>query len=126
VTYLSPAEIEYLARQPLGRIATVGDAGDPHVVPVSFTFDEATGTVDVVGHNLVSSKKWKDLTRNPAVSIVVDDVLPPWRPRGIEFRGTAELDAAAPAIRIRPRRVIAWGIDTDAYSPVARTVDVGP
>ena len=123
MTTLRPAETEYLAAQPLGRLATVGEAGDPHVVPVTFTYNEAEGSVDVVGHNLTTSKKWRDLSRNPAVSIVVDDVLPPWQPRGIELRGTAELDAGAPAIRIRPSRVISWGIDSDAYSPVARNVD---
>jgi len=122
MTYLTPAESEYLASQRLGRIATVGTAGDPHVVPVTFEVNEAEGTVDVVGHNLTSSKKWKDLVHNDAVSIVVDDVLPPWQPRGIELRGRAELDPTAPVIRIRPTRVIAWGIDTDAYTPVARTV----
>ena len=125
MTTLSPAETEYLAAQPLGRLATVGDAGDPHVVPVTFTYDEAEGSVDVLGHNLTGSKKWKDLGRNPAVSIVIDDVLPPWQPRGIEIRGTAELDADTPAIRIRPTRVISWGIDSDAYSPVARNVEAG-
>ena len=122
MTYLTPGEAEYLATQRLGRIATVGAAGDPHVVPVTFAVNEAEGSIDVVGHNLTSSKKWKDLALDDAVSIVVDDVLPPWQPRGIELRGRAELDATAPVIRIRPTRVIAWGIDTDAYSPVARTV----
>ena len=122
MTYLTPAETEFLESQPLGRLATVGTAGDPHVVPVTFAVDEVEGTIDVVGHDLTSSKKWADLSRNPAVAIVVDDVLPPWQPRGIELRGNAELDTTAPVIRIRPTRVIAWGIDTDAYSPVARTV----
>jgi pyridoxamine 5'-phosphate oxidase family protein len=89
---------------------------------VTFTYNESEESIDVIGHNLMSSKKWRDLTRNPAVSIVIDDVQPPWQPRGIEFRGQAELDSDGPAIRIRPSRVIAWGIDTDAYVPVARDV----
>ena len=125
MTYLTPAELEYLATQRLGRIATVGPAGDPHVVPVTFSVNESDGTVDVAGHNLTNSKKWKDLSANDAVSIVVDDVQPPWQPRGIELRGRAELVESGPVIRIHPTRVIAWGIDTDAYAPSARTVAGG-
>jgi pyridoxamine 5'-phosphate oxidase family protein len=55
---------------------------------------------------------------------VVDDVLPPWRPRGIEVRGRAEVVTdggqslgpgfAPEMIRIWADRIRAWGIDPDA------------
>ena len=32
-------ELEYLAEQRLGRIATVGPDGQPHVVPTSFRYN---------------------------------------------------------------------------------------
>ena len=58
--------------------------------------------------------------------MVIDDVLPPWPPRGIEVRGRAELvssaDGGEPSIRVPPERVISWGIDTDAFQRSARNV----
>ncbi|MFI7644068.1 hypothetical protein [Nonomuraea sp. NPDC049400] len=42
---------------------------------------------------------------------MIDDVLPPWRPRGIEIRGRAEAIAGdAPLIRLYPSRVVSWGL----------------
>jgi pyridoxamine 5'-phosphate oxidase family protein len=128
------AESRYLAEQRLGRLATVGRDGAPHVVPVGFRYNTALETIDISGMNMSSSKKFRDVRRDGRVSFVVDDVLPPWRPRGIEIRGLAEaIEAAAtdgserPAaiIRIHPGRIIAWGIDSDPFTkPNAR--DVGP
>jgi pyridoxamine 5'-phosphate oxidase family protein len=96
------AEIEYLNRGPLrgllGRLATVGPDGRPQ--------------------------------RHPDVAVIVDDVasVDPWTPRYIEIRGHAEthleggeevgqrLGAPFPFdsawIRVRPRRVLAFGIET--------------
>jgi pyridoxamine 5'-phosphate oxidase family protein len=115
------AEIEYLASQRLGRIATVGADGAPHVVPVGFRYNAETDTIDIGGHTLDETKKWRDLRRDPRIAFVVDDVLPPWRPRMIEVRGTAELLAtggadlgrgfAAELIRVTPSRIITYGIN---------------
>jgi pyridoxamine 5'-phosphate oxidase family protein len=50
---------------------------------------------------------------------VVDDVLPPWRPRCVLIRGMAEALAdatgpdgapAGPLIRLHPTDVISWGM----------------
>jgi pyridoxamine 5'-phosphate oxidase family protein len=52
--------------------------------------------------------------------LAIDDVLPPWRPRCVMVRGTAEaLDQATsadgeplgPTIRIHPAEVLSWGLD---------------
>lgn len=85
----SRAELDYLHNQSLCRLATVGPDGRPHVVPTSFRANE-DGTVDIGGHGFDTRKKWRDVARNPWVSLVVDDVLPPWKPRMIEIRGRAE------------------------------------
>ena len=54
---------------------------------------------------------------------MIDDVLPPWRPRCVMVRGEAEaLEEAAsadgepqgPIIRIHPRQIISWGLDDKA------------
>ena len=42
-------EIEYLAGQRLGRIATVGPDGQPHVVPTSFLYNAEHDAIDVGG-----------------------------------------------------------------------------
>jgi len=54
-------------------------------------------------------------------ALVVDDVLPPWQPRAVEVRGEATtLDTGGKAImegfddqiiRIRPRRIVSWGLE---------------
>jgi pyridoxamine 5'-phosphate oxidase family protein len=59
------AELEYLASQRLGRLATVGPHGAPHVMPVAFRHNPDTDTIDIGGLRLVHSKKWRDLAREP-------------------------------------------------------------
>ncbi|CAN5575746.1 MAG: PPOX class F420-dependent oxidoreductase [Rubrobacter sp.] len=125
-------EIEYLQDQRLGRLATVNASGRPHVVPVAFRYNPELGVIDVGGHNLGRSKKFRDIGETGRVAFVVDDVLPPWRARGVEVRGLAEVFGegggevgpgfADEFIRILPERIVGWGIDSDAYSPNSRSV----
>jgi pyridoxamine 5'-phosphate oxidase family protein len=124
-------ELEYLAEQRLGRIATVGLLGQPHVVPTSFRYNPEHDAIDVGGMRMSQTKKLRDVQRTGLASIVIDDVLPPWQPRMIEIRGTA---AVVPEggkainerfedtiVRIQPTRIIAFGVDSgDAAS--ARSV----
>jgi pyridoxamine 5'-phosphate oxidase family protein len=117
------AEVAYLMSQRLGRLATVGADGAPHVMPVGYRYNPATDTLDIGGHNLGATKKWRDVGRDPRVAFVVDDVVPPWRPRLIEIRGTAERLATGGAdlgrgfsgelIRITPARIVGYGVNDD-------------
>jgi len=121
-------EITYLLSQKLGRMATVGQAGKPHVVPVGFRFDPDAGVFEIGGHNMGTSKKFNDLKTNPAIAFVVDDLVSvtPWVPRGIEVRGRAELfeeggERFGPGwgkawIKVIPKRIVAWGIDTPPFA----------
>ena len=88
------AELRYLAggRQ-LGRIATVGADGTPHVVPVGWIYNAARDTIDVGGHELERSKKFRDVARSGRAAIVIDDLAStdPWHPRGVEIRGRGRL-----------------------------------
>ena len=86
----TPQEIEYLQSQRLARLATIGANGDLHVVPLGFRYNPEYDTIDIGGHNFASSKKYRDALRHGRVALVVDDVLPPWRPRFVEVRGTVE------------------------------------
>lgn len=124
-------ERDYLAGQRLGRIATVGPDGQPHVVPTSFRYNAEQDAIDVGGLRMSQTKKLRDVQRTGRASIVIDDVLPPWQPRMIEIRGTA---AVVPdggkalnerfedtIVRIRPARIISFGIDP-GESTSARSV----
>ncbi len=127
-------EISYLQEGRLGRLATVDAKGRPHVVPVAFRYNPRTETIDIGGHNLAASKKFRDAGETGRAAFVVDDVVPGdrWRARGVEVRGRAEVyaagegeivsDSADELIRIVPERVVGWGIDSDAYGPNARSV----
>jgi pyridoxamine 5'-phosphate oxidase family protein len=106
----------YLAERLLGRIATVGKDGTPHVVPVGWSYNSERESIDVGGHDFDRTKKFKDAKRSGRAAIVIDDLAStdPWVPRGIEVRGRAEaLDGEHPIIRIHPERVVSWGIESE-------------
>ena len=115
MTAFKPDEVVFLeGGRRLARIATVGRDGTPHVVPVGWSYNRETETIDVGGHDFASTKKYRDVSRTGRAAIVIDEVLPPWRPRGIEVRGAAEAIAGPPAmIRIHPDRVRSWGLDPE-------------
>jgi pyridoxamine 5'-phosphate oxidase family protein len=117
------AEVQYLTGgRRLGRLATVGADGTPHVVPVGWIHNAASDTIDVTGYELEQSKKFKDVARSGRAAIVIDDLesVDPWRPRGVEVRGRGEAIALpTPLIRIHPERIISWGL---AGGRSARTV----
>ena len=107
-------ELEYMSggRQ-LGRIATVGADGTPHVVPVAWIYNAARDTIDVGGSELERTKKFRDVGRSGRAAIVIDDLAStdPWHPRGIEVRGRGEAIALpTPLIRIHPERIVSWGL----------------
>jgi pyridoxamine 5'-phosphate oxidase family protein len=106
-------EAEFLAESYLGRVATVSPSGEPHVVPVAYRFDGST--ISFTGWNLTRSLKYRNLTSNNKVAFVVDDVVSakPWRVRGVEIRGTAEVheEGGMTSVTINPKRVTSWGLE---------------
>lgn len=122
MTTFTPEQIAYLDGQRLGRLATVRPDGSPQNNPVGFRYNPELGTIDIAGHNLAASKKFRNLATNPRVSFVVDDIVSvsPWRVRCVEIRGTAEpltavpthmSEEPAPLIRLHPDRIIAFGLE---------------
>src|SRR4051812_9441306 len=116
MSMFTEAELRYLSggRQ-LGRLATVGADGTPHVVPVAWLYNAARETIDVGGFELERSKKFRDVARSGRAAIVIDDLesTDPWRPRGVEVRGSAEaIELPTPLIRIHPERVVSWGLSS--------------
>jgi pyridoxamine 5'-phosphate oxidase family protein len=116
----SGAERAYLRSQRLGRLATVDRHGQPQANPVGF-YTQDDGTILIGGYALGTTKKWRNLQNNPRVALVVDDVvsLRPWRVRGVEIRGEAELltgphnlgaHLSDELIRIHAQKIHSWGL----------------
>ncbi len=137
MSVFSDKEIEYLRSQKLGRLATVDAAGELHVVPVGFRYDESDDTIVIGGPILVQTRKYRDAVERKVVAFVVDDVPPPWRPRGVEVRGEAHPsedggrlihpEFPPECLRITAHKIVAWGVDsprdpTDATQRRARVV----
>lgn len=113
---LSDAERRFLTSgvRALGRVATVGPDGTPHVVPSGWTYNAELGTLDVTGHSVEQTKKYRDVRRTGRAAIVIDGVddAAGWSPWAIELSGPADAVPGPPAmIRIRPTRVRSWGLD---------------
>jgi pyridoxamine 5'-phosphate oxidase family protein len=130
---LTEAEVSYLSAQPLGRLATVSPDGTPQVKPVGFRYDPDLGVIDIGGHDLAASTKFRNVVAGSRAALVVDDLVSrePWRVRGLEIRGDAEAltdqepfrpGLAREVIRIHPRRVISWGIEPGQAGMKARSV----
>ena len=116
-------ELDYLlGERRLGRLATVDVAGQPHVVPVGkWRYNSEIDTIDVSGHDFAATRKFRNVQGNPKVAFIVDDLasVQPWRPRAVMVQGYAEAlgpptgddDSGAAMIRIKPDKVISWGLD---------------
>jgi pyridoxamine 5'-phosphate oxidase family protein len=116
------AELEYLASQRLGRLATAGPGGMLQNNPVGFYVNAAEGTIDIGGFNMAASQKFRNVHADGRVAFVVDDLVSvqPWTVRGLEIRGHAEALAGVEPplpymtgdiIRIHPERIFGWGFD---------------
>lgn len=120
----TPAELAYLADQPIGRICTLAPSGSPQIRPTGFQIRDADGVIDIGGFDLTATRKYRNVQNDGRVAYVIDDLAStdPWRPRGIEIRGRAEaIGGDSPVIRIHPERIISWGLESPGNSPVSRT-----
>lgn len=124
------AERAYLRSQQLGRLSTIGPDGGPQTRPVAFRLND-DDTIDIGGPANETTRKYRNVQARPAVSIVVDDLMPdgpdeikPGYGRGVEVRGRAELvtlevSPVAPGffsnevIRVHPQRVISWQLERE-------------
>ncbi|MEO7398544.1 MAG: PPOX class F420-dependent oxidoreductase [Ilumatobacteraceae bacterium] len=133
---LTEAERSYLATQPLGRLATRREDGTLQNNPVGVSYNAVTGTIDITGRAMGATHKFRNVSANGAVALVVDDLASrdPWTVRGVEIRGHAEalVDQQTPSaytspeiIRIHPQRVISWGLG-DGDGMIGRDVVADP
>ena len=94
-------ELEFLRSQRIGRLATVGPTGWPHVVPVMYALDDAGAfEFDVDGVKL------RNLAAEPRASIVIDAMGPK---RGVTVQGRAELIGPERA-RLTGVHKFSWGL----------------
>lgn len=116
----SVAELDYLlSERRLGRLATVDATGLPHVVPVGWHYNRELGTIDISGRNFAATKKFRNVRAYPKAAFLVDDVLPPWRPRSVMVQGQAEAlkastggdEESGAMIRITPEKIVSWGLE---------------
>jgi len=121
-------ELSYLkGSRRLARLATVGADGTPHVVPVGWSFNAELDAIEIGGRDFAATKKFRDVRRHGRAAVVIDDLAStdPWRPRGIELRGSAEaIETPRPLIRLHPERIVSWGVD--ARGRYARDVEARP
>jgi pyridoxamine 5'-phosphate oxidase family protein len=134
MSVFSAAEITYLESNTMGRLATIGADGRPHLVPLTYRFNPDEDTIDIGGVDFGNSKKWRDILQNPHVAFLVDDASPAGA-HAIEIRGDAEphfqggesINSRFPNfkpefVRVRPHRIVSWGLETAGFAPRARTV----
>lgn len=97
----SDAELEFLRSQRIGRFATVGPSGWPHVAPVMYAVDDS-GALEFD----VDGVKLRNLSAEPRSAIVVDAMGPK---RGVAIQGRVHLIGPERA-RLEPDRKFSWGL----------------
>jgi PPOX class F420-dependent enzyme/OxyR family protein/uncharacterized protein (TIGR02246 family) len=120
---LDEPHARYLSEQRLGLLATVAPSGAPQNKPVGFRYDAQRGTIDIPGHGMETSAKFRNIALRPEVAFTVDDVPDPKAgPNGVRFvelRGSAEQveleqplrpGMSAWVIRVHPRRLVSWNV----------------
>lgn len=121
---LNAAEQSYLTGLSRARLATIAPNGTPQNKPVGFTYNVDLGTIDIRGFGMADSAKFRNITANPDVALVIDDSDEDGADnvRFLEIRGRAESAVEPPEpetyvspeiIRIHPRRIVSWNIDPD-------------
>jgi PPOX class probable F420-dependent enzyme len=91
-----------LARPILARLATTSPSGQPHVVPVWFLWEEGAAWIS----SYQSTRKVKDLERNPKCALVVDLPKATDGITAVLLEGEVELLAGSrPEVRLRIERL---------------------
>jgi len=86
---MTPDEVEAFLHHGTrtAKLATVRADGRPHVTPVWFVIDPETG--DILFNTAESAVKGKNLLRDPRVTLLVDEEVPPYA--YVQIEGIASL-----------------------------------
>jgi PPOX class probable F420-dependent enzyme len=114
----------------VARLATVGADGRPHIVPISFGLDDKTlyFAVDFKPKRTTNLKRIRNLTANPAVSVLIDHYESDWsRLWWVRLDGTArtvtERSEVEHALTLLVRRFEPYRATPPAGPVVAITVE---
>ena len=105
---MTDAEQAFLAETPVGRVASLGGDGFPHVTPVRLTWNGEAVEFETNG----GSQKMSNIRRNPRIAILFDGD----KKRGLLLQGTADIVRDATGkdqalVRLRPSKVRSWRIN---------------
>jgi pyridoxamine 5'-phosphate oxidase family protein len=121
------SEYRFLAARQQARMVSIGPGDAPQIHPVSYRVDTAGGWVEIGGPRLRDSQKYRNIRRDPRVTLIVDDQSAPLHgadvagARTIEIHGMADLCERPAAgegtdiIRIRPVRIESWNIERPGH-----------
>jgi pyridoxamine 5'-phosphate oxidase family protein len=125
MSVFTPPEIEYLQGHTMGRLATVGRDGQPHLTPLTYVYNPAEDSIDLGGVDFANTKKWRDIQHNRRITFLIDDFAPA-EAHAIEVRGEAEVHETGGSrinpripnfveqfIRLRPAYIVSWGINSE-------------
>lgn len=112
----SDEELAYLRSQPLARLATLGDDGQPDVVPVGLEFDGSVFWVGGPGASVLRTRKFRNVAADRSkVAFVVDDLVSfdPFVVRGIRVYGEADgpherVGMIGPGFYLRITPTVSW------------------
>jgi pyridoxamine 5'-phosphate oxidase family protein len=112
----TPEEVAYLRSQPLARLVTVANDGQPDVVPVAFEFDGTAFWVGGSGRSVLTTRKFRNVAGGAnKVALVVDDLvsLDPFIARGVRIYGRASepverVGLVGPGIYVLITPTISW------------------
>ena len=128
----SPEARAFLERHRVGRLATAGADGAPHVIPVCFALDSDAHyfVADVKPKRRPARqlKRLANLRENPRAALVVDDYAEDWRRLAwLMVRGPTRIVTdpimharALELLRLRYPQYLAMSLDDPVRNPVVR------
>ena len=83
---------QFLRRERMCRVGTVGADGAPHVSPLWFVWDDTALWLN----SIVKSQRWRNLERDPRISVVIDGGYDFGELHGAELVGRVEVVGDVP------------------------------
>ena len=113
-------EYRYMTSRQDGRLVSIGPGDAAQIHPVSFRLAAGGEWIEIGGPRLRDSQKYRNIRRDPRVSLIVGDEMTSTHgsARGLRIHGIADLSERPPPalglgtdiIRIRPVRIEAWNL----------------
>jgi PPOX class F420-dependent enzyme/OxyR family protein len=94
MSMFSEAEIAYLQSNSMGRLATIGTDGRPHLVPLTYRFNADEDAIDIGGVDFPNTKKWRDICTIRTLHSWWTTLRPP-APMPLRFAATRSLTRVA-------------------------------